>query len=144
MTSITEEYELQIAGLFAMFDATNNTEFLIQARQMVADGKIKNKGIDFEHCNFYDKSKYDCKCCRCDISVLKGNPIFYIKDRVLNKNKYWCVACATDDEKKSTFYINYAKKNIIDNSTAPTKSYQPNHPDADADGYLDLNDPRRM
>jgi hypothetical protein len=105
-----KKYERQYEGLMAMYEATQETVYLVQAYKMWSDKKIIVKDVDhyFEVPTFYKANKFGKTCSRCSCQ-LNTDPVFGIKDRVLNKNKYWCVACASPEDRTNTFYQNWFK-----------------------------------
>lgn len=139
-----QKFEKLYTAFMATYEATQDTTFLIQAYKLWKEGKIEVKDVDhhFEVPAFYKVNKYGKTCCRCGCT-LGEDAVFKIKDRNLNKNKYWCLACATPEEKQDTYYQNWTRQEKASGGKAqPSKSaepmrYMPNSPNANANGFVD-------
>jgi hypothetical protein len=137
-----KKYEQIYTAYMATYEDTKDPIFLIQAYKLWKDGKIIIKDIDhqYEKPAFYEKNKYGKTCCRCNCALITDQPVWKIKDRALNKNKYWCLNCATPEEKQNDSFFQNWNRHQSAKAPKPIKEvevmYMPNHPDADAQGNL--------
>ncbi len=98
------KYTDQMKGYLADYEETGDVSSLTKLYQMIKDGKVKLTAVDANTVGFKSYNIGDGKCSRCNTMCHKGKPVFF-----MNKIR-WCESCATDEEKKNSFYRNYITK----------------------------------
>lgn len=102
---------LKIRYLLAEFRETQNPTFATDICNLLLEGGVKitappakdNKTL------FIVASKYQSKCCRCEMPYSFGDPIF-VRDR-----RAWHLNCCEVEDLENTYYKSCYERGLLDN-----------------------------